>query len=64
MWGIDVETAVAERMVDAALHEGLLINRTAGTVIRLLPPLTIDEPDVEAGLERLGAAFAVAKAAG
>ncbi len=57
MWGLDVDEAVAERMVTAALEQGLIINRTAGTVIRLLPPLTIDDDDIQAGLTRLGAAF-------
>ena len=62
MWGIDVEEAVAERMVLAALDQGLVINRTAGTVIRLLPPLTISDAEIDIALTRLGAAFEVATA--
>ena len=58
MWGIDVTPDVADRMVTAALECGLLINRTAGTVIRLLPPLTIGDADIDEALERLRQAFA------
>ena len=57
MWGLDVDESVAERMVGAALEQGLIINRTAGTVIRLLPPLTISDDDIDAGLTRLDSAI-------
>ena len=57
MWGLDVDEPVAERMVVAALEHGLIINRTAGTVIRLLPPLTISDDDIDAGLTRLDSAI-------
>ena len=57
MWGLDTKPSVAERMVPAALEHGLIINRTAVTVIRLLPPLTISDADIDEGLTRLGAAF-------
>ena len=57
MWGLDTEPSVAERLVASALAHGLIINRTAGTVIRLLPPLTISDIDIDEGLTRLGAAF-------
>ena len=57
MWGLEVEAQVAERIVGAALQRGVIVNRTAGTVVRLLPPLTIGAADVDEGLARLGAAF-------
>ena len=57
MWGLDVNEPVAERMVGAALEHGLIINRTAGTVIRLLPPLTISDDDIDAALTRLDTAI-------
>ncbi len=63
MWGVDVTSDVADRMVAAALERGLLINRTAGTVIRLLPPLTIGDADIDEALERLRQAFADAAGA-
>ena len=60
IWGLDVEKAIAEQIVPAALDHGLIVNRTAGTVIRLLPPLTITDEDIDAGLTRLNATFATA----
>ncbi len=57
MWGIEVAPHVADKMVDAALRQGLLVNRTAGTVVRLLPPLTISDADIDEALTRLGHAF-------
>ena len=62
MWGLEVDEPVAERMVHAALDHGLLINRTAGTVIRLLPPLTISDSDIDEGITRLGHTFQTAAA--
>ena len=64
MWGLDVDEPVAERMVGAALEHGLIINRTAGTVIRLLPPLTISDDDIDAGLTRLDTAIELVIAGG
>ena len=60
IWGLDVEERVAERMVQTALDNGLIINRTAGTVVRLLPPLTISDADIDEGITRLRAAFETA----
>ena len=57
MWGLDVDKTVAEVIVGAALDQGLIINRTADTVIRLLPPLTISNDDIDAGLTRLDRAI-------
>jgi acetylornithine/succinyldiaminopimelate/putrescine aminotransferase len=63
IWGIDVAPAVAERMVGVALEHRLLINRTDDTVIRLLPPLTIGDADIDDALTRLNDAFHDAKKA-
>ncbi len=57
MRGIEVESQVAEDLVPAALCQGVIINRTAGSVIRLLPPLNITDEEIDEGLKRLGAAF-------
>ena len=37
MWGLDLDRP-ALPVVEAALQHGLLVNRTAETVVRLLPP--------------------------
>ncbi len=47
----------AAPVVEAALERGVLINRTAGTVVRLLPPLTITEAEIDRGVEALDAVF-------
>lgn len=57
MRGLELEAAAAERIVGAALERGVIVNRTAGTVVRLLPPLTIADADIDEGLARLAAAL-------
>jgi len=56
MWGLDL-TRDAGPIVPAALERGVVVNRTAETVIRLLPPLVITEAEVDEGLDRLDAAL-------
>jgi acetylornithine/succinyldiaminopimelate/putrescine aminotransferase len=46
IWGIELDRPAAP-VVDAALERGLLINRTADTVLRLLPPYIIDTAEIE-----------------
>lgn len=63
MWGIEVDgNTDAAAIVTAALKRRLLINRTAGSVIRLLPPLTITEDELSTALTILEGAFAEAEA--
>ena len=57
MRGFEVTPAVADGIVAAGLERGVIVNRTAGTVVRLLPPLTISDADIDEGLARLGAAL-------
>ncbi len=40
----------ARPVVDACLKERLLVNGTAGNVLRLLPPLNLSRQDADAGL--------------
>src|SRR5438477_3442507 len=56
MWGLQL-TKDAAAVVPAALERGLVVNRTAETVVRLLPPLIITEPDVDEALTRLDGAL-------
>jgi acetylornithine/N-succinyldiaminopimelate aminotransferase len=56
IWGLEL-TRDAAQVVPKALEKGVIVNRTAETVIRLLPPLVITEPDVDEALDRLDAAL-------
>ena len=62
MWGMEL-TRDAAAVVPAALERGVVVNRTAETVVRLLPPLIITEADVDEGLGRLDAALGTVGAA-
>ena len=60
MWGLELNDEpkdVAVAVHEAAIRQGVLVNRTAGTVIRLLPPLTITELELDRALGLLDAAF-------
>jgi acetylornithine/succinyldiaminopimelate/putrescine aminotransferase len=58
MWGLELKAeATAISVYEAAIREGLLVNRTAGKVIRLLPPLTITEAELDRAMALLDAAF-------
>ena len=56
MWGLEL-TRDAAPVVPAGLERGVVVNRTAETVVRLLPPLIITEAEVDEGLARLDAAL-------
>ena len=57
IWGIDLGRDAAA-VVPAALARGLIVNRTAETVVRLLPPYVITEAEMASGLELLEGALA------
>ncbi len=60
MWGLELNDDpkdVAVAVHEAAIRQGVLVNRTAGKVIRLLPPLTITEAELDRALGLLDAAF-------
>jgi acetylornithine/succinyldiaminopimelate/putrescine aminotransferase len=50
--GMELEQE-GKRIVDECLKEGLLINCTAGKVLRFLPPLTVGEKEIDKGLSIL-----------
>jgi len=52
MRGLDLDRPAAP-VVDAARERGLLVNGTAKTVVRLLPPLTITAEEVDLAIDRL-----------
>ena len=56
IWGLELDRPAAV-VVEAALERGLLINRTADTVLRLLPPYIVEAGDVEQMEALLDSAF-------
>ena len=56
MWGLELNVDAAPVHEDAIRH-GVLVNRTAERVIRLLPPLIITEAELDRALGLLDAAF-------
>ena len=56
MLGLDLAVD-ASPYIDAALERGLLINRTAGTVVRMLPPFVITGAEVDTALALLNEVF-------
>jgi acetylornithine aminotransferase/acetylornithine/N-succinyldiaminopimelate aminotransferase len=53
MVGFEMTESAAIRVVDGALARHLLINRTAGRVVRMLPPLTVSDDEIDEGLHIL-----------
>ena len=59
MTGVElVSVAVGPAVVDACRERGLLINCTAQTVLRLLPPLTVGTAELRRAVEVVAAALA------
>ena len=58
--GLDLRVDAAP-VVQAALDRGLIVNRTSGTVVRLLPPYIVTERDVDEGMSILKEALHAAK---
>jgi acetylornithine/succinyldiaminopimelate/putrescine aminotransferase len=56
MWGVVLDRD-ATPVVQTALRRGLLVNRTADRVLRLLPPYVISDAEVGEGLQLLDAAL-------
>ena len=63
MWGVEL-TRDAAAVVPAALERRVIVNRTAETVIRLLPPYVITEREVDEAVDRLDAALTAVGAQG
>ena len=62
MWGLELDRD-AGPVVPAGLVQGVIVNRTANTVVRLLPPLVITEAEADEALGRLDAALGAVGAA-
>jgi predicted acetylornithine/succinylornithine family transaminase len=61
IWGLELSRD-ASPVVPAGLAHGVVVNRTAETVVRLLPPLVITEAEADDALGRLDRALAAAGA--
>lgn len=60
-----LELAVdAQPVIEAALKAGLLVNRTAERVVRMLPPLTVSKADIEEAIGMLDGALAAVQVEG
>jgi acetylornithine/succinyldiaminopimelate/putrescine aminotransferase len=57
IWGIEL-TRDAGAVVPEALARGVVVNRTAERVVRLLPPLVITESELDQAVDRLDQALA------
>ena len=57
MRGLEL-TVDAQPVIDAALKSGLLVNRTAERVVRMLPPLTVSAKEIEEAVAILDGALA------
>jgi acetylornithine/N-succinyldiaminopimelate aminotransferase len=56
IWGLELSRDAAP-VVPAALAQGVIVNRTAETVVRLLPPLVMTESEADEALGRLDQAL-------
>jgi acetylornithine/N-succinyldiaminopimelate aminotransferase len=56
MWGLELNVD-ATTVHEAVIRHGVLVNRTAGKVIRLLPPLIITETELDRALGMMDEAF-------
>ena len=59
IWGLELDRPAAP-VVDAAIQHGLLVNRTADTVMRLLPPYIITAEEIDEAIGLLDAALIAA----
>ena len=50
MWAIQFSTDIGERVTNAALEAGLIVNNVRPNAVRLAPPLTVTEEELEQGL--------------
>ena len=51
LWAIELERDLAEEAVRLCLDEGLLVNNVKPTALRLMPPLTVSEEEIDRAVE-------------
>ncbi len=57
MLACELDVSAPEVARGALLEQRLIVNATGPTTVRLLPPLIVDESEIDIALERLGAAL-------
>jgi acetylornithine aminotransferase/acetylornithine/N-succinyldiaminopimelate aminotransferase len=63
MVGVTLAKPIGRKVLLAALEEGLVLNAVGDSYLRFLPPLTINDTDVDLAMEKLKKAFETASAA-
>jgi predicted acetylornithine/succinylornithine family transaminase len=63
MVGVTLAKPIGRKVLLEALEEGLVLNAVGDSYLRFLPPLTINNADVDLAMEKLKAAFQKASAA-
>ncbi|AXQ50050.1 aspartate aminotransferase family protein [Pseudomonas sp. SAR267] len=58
LWALQLQENLAKELVEAALHEGLLLNAPQADVVRFSPALTVSKGNIDEMLLRLARAFA------
>jgi len=58
LWALQLQEHLAKDLVQAALHEGLLLNAPQVDVVRFSPALTVSKGNIDEMLLRLARAFA------
>jgi acetylornithine/N-succinyldiaminopimelate aminotransferase len=59
LWALQLHENLAGELVEAALHEGLLLNAPQPDVVRFSPALTVSKGNIDEMLLRLARAFAL-----
>ncbi len=57
MLAVVLDKPVAKDVLNAAFEEGLLVNAIGADVLRLVPPLIVNEGHIEEAIQKLGKAF-------
>jgi len=64
LWAIELDREAAEKAVRLCLEEGLLANNVKPTAIRLMPPLTVSEEELDGAVEIIDLVLARLEAGG
>ena len=50
MWAVEFSSDIGERVTNMALENGLIVNNVRPNAVRITPPLTVSEEELEQGL--------------